>query len=344
MLKRVVEATNDIAHGRADADDGRAPHGDDHRAARRRHPRGRTPRRRPRRRRPAAADAAPTRLDRRAAAAGARAAAPRRADAAVAAAGEAAAARRSAAPESRSVQQATETEKGISHAEDEDPLGRQEALQGDRQGSRQAQAGAQEPPPQPRVDQAQAPACAAPRSSTRRRRSRSRASCPTSSSVLGKRPLLLGEGRKSGGVRAVPIARSRRARDGPEQNEDSRRVVAATAFAQHAKGFRGGRSKLWKAMVDAVHHAWRFATQHRRKRKRDFRALWIVRINAAARTHGHQLLEAHRRAQARATSSSTARSSPTSRSAIRPRSRRSSSSAQAGRLAMEGDFHGIADL
>jgi len=54
----------------------------------------------------------------------------------------------------------------------------------------------------------------------------------------------------------------------------------------HAKGFRGGRSKLWKAMVDAVHHAWRFATQHRRKRKRDFRELWIVRINAAARLNG----------------------------------------------------------
>jgi|SRR5262245_34817426 large subunit ribosomal protein L20 len=55
---------------------------------------------------------------------------------------------------------------------------------------------------------------------------------------------------------------------------------------QHAKGFRGGRSKLWKVMVDSVHHAWRFATQHRRTRKRDFRELWIVRINAAARTHG----------------------------------------------------------
>jgi large subunit ribosomal protein L20 len=55
---------------------------------------------------------------------------------------------------------------------------------------------------------------------------------------------------------------------------------------QHAKGFRGGRSKLWKAMVDSVHHAWRFATQHRRKRKRDFRELWITRINAQARTHG----------------------------------------------------------
>ncbi|MDB4968475.1 MAG: rplT [Myxococcales bacterium] len=55
---------------------------------------------------------------------------------------------------------------------------------------------------------------------------------------------------------------------------------------QAAKGYRGGRSKLWKAMVDAVHHAWRFATAHRRKRKRDFRALWIIRINAAARLNG----------------------------------------------------------
>ena len=54
----------------------------------------------------------------------------------------------------------------------------------------------------------------------------------------------------------------------------------------HAKGFRGGRSKLWKAMVDAVHHAWRYATWHRRKRKRDFRQLWIIRINAAARAQG----------------------------------------------------------
>ena len=55
---------------------------------------------------------------------------------------------------------------------------------------------------------------------------------------------------------------------------------------QHAKGFRGGRSKLWKSMVDAVRHAWRFATWHRRQRKRDFRALWITRINAAVRTQG----------------------------------------------------------
>ncbi|MSP60486.1 MAG: 50S ribosomal protein L20 [Myxococcales bacterium] len=55
---------------------------------------------------------------------------------------------------------------------------------------------------------------------------------------------------------------------------------------QAAKGFRGGRSKLWKAMVDAVHHAWRFATRDRKVRKRNFRRLWIVRINAAARGAG----------------------------------------------------------
>ena len=55
---------------------------------------------------------------------------------------------------------------------------------------------------------------------------------------------------------------------------------------QDAKGFRGGRSKLWKAMVEAVHHAWRFATYDRRLRKRDFRRLWIVRINAAVRPLG----------------------------------------------------------
>jgi large subunit ribosomal protein L20 len=53
-----------------------------------------------------------------------------------------------------------------------------------------------------------------------------------------------------------------------------------------AKGFRGGRSKLWKATVEAVHRKWRFAFFHRRKRKGDFRGLWIVRINAAAREVG----------------------------------------------------------
>ena len=55
---------------------------------------------------------------------------------------------------------------------------------------------------------------------------------------------------------------------------------------KHAKGFRGGRSKLWKATVEAVHRKWRFALFHRRKKKPDFRGLWITRINAAARELG----------------------------------------------------------
>jgi large subunit ribosomal protein L20 len=55
---------------------------------------------------------------------------------------------------------------------------------------------------------------------------------------------------------------------------------------RHAKGFRGGRSKLWKAAVEAVHRKWRYAWFHRRKRKSDFRGLWIARINAASRGLG----------------------------------------------------------
>src|SRR5262245_22500334 len=55
---------------------------------------------------------------------------------------------------------------------------------------------------------------------------------------------------------------------------------------KHAKGFRGGRSKLWKAAIEAVHRKWRYAWFHRRKKKSDFRGLWIARINAAARTLG----------------------------------------------------------
>ena len=42
----------------------------------------------------------------------------------------------------------------------------------------------------------------------------------------------------------------------------------------------------WKAAVEAVHRKWRYAWFHRRKRKPDFRGLWIVRINAAARELG----------------------------------------------------------
>ena len=50
-----------------------------------------------------------------------------------------------------------------------------------------------------------------------------------------------------------------------------------------AKGFRGGRSKLYRTAADAVDKALQYAYRDRRARKRDFRRLWIARINAAAR-------------------------------------------------------------
>ncbi len=53
-----------------------------------------------------------------------------------------------------------------------------------------------------------------------------------------------------------------------------------------AKGFRGSHSTLFRTANQQVMKALRYAYQDRRKRKRDFRRLWITRINAAARLHG----------------------------------------------------------
>lgn len=50
-----------------------------------------------------------------------------------------------------------------------------------------------------------------------------------------------------------------------------------------AKGFRGGHSKLFRTAADTVDRALMYAYRDRRVRKRDFRSLWIARINAAAR-------------------------------------------------------------
>lgn len=50
-----------------------------------------------------------------------------------------------------------------------------------------------------------------------------------------------------------------------------------------AKGYRGGRSKLYRTAADSVDKALMYAYRDRRQRKRDFRRLWIARINAAAR-------------------------------------------------------------
>ena len=53
-----------------------------------------------------------------------------------------------------------------------------------------------------------------------------------------------------------------------------------------ARGFRAGRSKLIRTAADSVDKALMYAYRDRRTRKRDFRRLWIARINAAARQNG----------------------------------------------------------
>jgi large subunit ribosomal protein L20 len=53
-----------------------------------------------------------------------------------------------------------------------------------------------------------------------------------------------------------------------------------------AKGYRGGRSKLYRTAAETVDRALVFAYRGRKERKRDFRSLWIARINAAVRMHG----------------------------------------------------------
>ena len=53
-----------------------------------------------------------------------------------------------------------------------------------------------------------------------------------------------------------------------------------------AKGYWGGRHRLFRTATEAVDKAGQYAYRDRRRRKRDFRRLWISRINAAARIHG----------------------------------------------------------
>ena len=53
-----------------------------------------------------------------------------------------------------------------------------------------------------------------------------------------------------------------------------------------AKGFRGGRHKLYRTATEAVDRALSYAYRDRRNKKRDFRRLWITRISAAAKQNG----------------------------------------------------------
>jgi large subunit ribosomal protein L20 len=71
-----------------------------------------------------------------------------------------------------------------------------------------------------------------------------------------------------------------RARKGAARRKAKKKVFRA------AKGYVGGRSKLWRTAKEAVQKGRIYATAHRKARKRDFRRLWITRINAAVRMRG----------------------------------------------------------
>jgi len=72
----------------------------------------------------------------------------------------------------------------------------------------------------------------------------------------------------------------------------SRVKRGVTARARHkktlakAKGYYGARSRVYRVAKQAVTKAGQYAYRDRRQKKRDFRSLWIIRINAAAREHG----------------------------------------------------------
>ena len=53
-----------------------------------------------------------------------------------------------------------------------------------------------------------------------------------------------------------------------------------------AKGFRGGRHRLYRSATEAVDRALNYAYRDRRNKKREFRSLWIARISAAAKQNG----------------------------------------------------------
>ncbi|MCC5946567.1 MAG: 50S ribosomal protein L20 [Bernardetiaceae bacterium] len=55
---------------------------------------------------------------------------------------------------------------------------------------------------------------------------------------------------------------------------------------KHAKGFFGRRKNVWTVAKNAVERSWQYAYVGRKQKKREYRAIWIQRINAASRQHG----------------------------------------------------------
>ena len=71
-----------------------------------------------------------------------------------------------------------------------------------------------------------------------------------------------------------------RATSAPARNKRKKKIFKV------AKGYFGGRKNLYKTAKDAVEKGWEHAYRDRKKKKRNFRRLWIARINAAVREQG----------------------------------------------------------
>ncbi len=71
-----------------------------------------------------------------------------------------------------------------------------------------------------------------------------------------------------------------RAKGGPKARRRHNKVLKLT------QGHRGAKHRLWRKGHESMTHALKYAYRDRRNRKREFRSLWITRINAAARLNG----------------------------------------------------------
>ena len=71
-----------------------------------------------------------------------------------------------------------------------------------------------------------------------------------------------------------------RATNSPASRKRRKKVL------KYAKGYFGNKSKLYRYAKEAVQHAWQYAYRDRKKKKGEFRSLWIIRLNAACRNAG----------------------------------------------------------
>ena len=72
----------------------------------------------------------------------------------------------------------------------------------------------------------------------------------------------------------------------PRANSTVSRHRRHRKIIKQAKGYYGARKSNFRSAKDAVQKAWQYAYRDRRTNKRNFRRLWIIRINAAVRLHG----------------------------------------------------------